>query len=65
MNMEIGTVVTQFFFWEYLFPILGIGFLQCTMFTLLTSFKPLLLKGGGVKSISRGDCEYCSKEENF
>ncbi len=29
-----------------------------TMFTLHTSFKPLLLKeGGGVKSVNRGDCE--------
>jgi hypothetical protein len=29
------------------------------MFTLQTSFKPLLLKGeGGVKSVSIGDCEW-------
>jgi hypothetical protein len=31
------------------------------MFTLQTSFKPLLLKwrvGGRVKSVDRGDCEY-------
>jgi hypothetical protein len=27
------------------------------MYTLQTSFKPLLLKGVGVKSVSRGDCE--------
>ncbi len=30
----------------------------CTMFTLQTSFKPLLLKGAGIKSVSRGDCEW-------
>jgi hypothetical protein len=30
------------------------------MFTLQTSFNPLLLKGeGGVKSVSRGDCAMC------
>ncbi len=29
MNVEIGTVAAQILFWEYVFPIFGVGSLQC------------------------------------
>jgi hypothetical protein len=29
MNVEIGTDIPIFLFWEYLFQIFGISFLQC------------------------------------
>jgi hypothetical protein len=31
LNVEIGTVVAHFLFWEYLFKIFGIGPLQCAL----------------------------------
>ncbi len=31
MNIEIGTVASQFLFWEHLFQIFSIGSLQCTL----------------------------------
>jgi hypothetical protein len=34
MNVEIGTVAAQFIFWEYLFLIVGIGYLQCIIAVL-------------------------------
>jgi hypothetical protein len=30
MHLDVGTVGAQILFWEYLFPIFGIGSLQCT-----------------------------------
>jgi hypothetical protein len=36
MDVEIGTVAAQFLFWEYLFPIFGIGSLQCIQLACMT-----------------------------
>ncbi len=36
MNVEMGTVAAQFLFWEYLFPIFGIGSLQCISLSSLS-----------------------------
>ncbi len=41
MKVKIGTVATQFLFWEYLFLIFGIGSLQCPIPRIPSSgFQP-------------------------
>jgi hypothetical protein len=36
MNVKIGTLAVLFLFWVYLFPIIGIGSLQCGTLFLST-----------------------------
>ncbi len=43
---------------RFLGIILSVLKFSCTMLPLQPSFKPLLLKEGGVKSVNKGDCEY-------
>ncbi len=43
MNVESGTVVALFLFWEYLFRIFGIDSLQCVGMVLFPYYNPSIL----------------------
>jgi hypothetical protein len=52
MNVEIGTVSTQFLFWAYLLRIFSIGSLQCTALVFLPGkvvWRPVMLRDDALK----------------
>jgi hypothetical protein len=59
MKVGIGTVATQFLFWEYLFRIFGIVSLQCRLGkTLKTDRKTVKKLGPDKKTLKIQDLEY-------
>jgi hypothetical protein len=59
MNVGIGTVATQFLFWEYLLRIFGIVSLQCRLGKILRTDRKTVKKPGPDKETLRiQDLEY-------
>ncbi len=56
MNAEIGTVAAKFIFWEYLFRIFGIGYLQCRTMQFKNFMRFESLHAGGFSVILLLSC---------